>query len=133
MLPIFVAKSYTLPMSKDTEPNDKIYWHPAFFEAIKVELEEYGDDLSFVYQHQLTSEPLRIDVLIIKKAKNAPLRKKIASIFRRDNPHLRYDSRVQKPRRQRFSAGFIQGLRLCLPVRGAGRKRGHNRYDADLC
>jgi len=57
-------------------------WHPAFVEAIKEELEEYWDILEFHDEYQLTSEPLRIDCVIIKKAKGAIVRKDIAAIFR---------------------------------------------------
>ena len=38
---------------------ERIEWHPAFFEAIKMELEEYGDKLSFISEYQLTAQPLR--------------------------------------------------------------------------
>jgi hypothetical protein len=45
-------------------------WHPAFIEVLKVELQEYQDALEFHPEYQLTSEPLRIDCVVIKKAKN---------------------------------------------------------------
>ncbi|MCL2191471.1 MAG: hypothetical protein FWB79_05740 [Treponema sp.] len=65
------------------EPNDEaIPWHPAFVEAIRLELGEYADDLEFLAEHQLTREPLRIDVVIIKKKREVTLKKNIASIFR---------------------------------------------------
>ena len=60
-------------------------WHPAFFEAIQMELEEYSDVLEFQAEHPLTSEPLRIDVLIVKKVPGAVIRKNIAEIFRDTN------------------------------------------------
>jgi hypothetical protein len=44
-----------------------IAWHPAFVEAIQAELEEYKDVLEFHAEHSLTAEPLRIDVLVVKK------------------------------------------------------------------
>jgi len=62
-----------------------ITWHPAFVEAIKLELEDYRDVLEFLPEYQLTSEPLRIDCVIIKKEKNAVIRKNIAAIFREIN------------------------------------------------
>ena len=72
--------------SNDTDSaDDRVSWHPAFFQAIKAELDVYGSDLHFAYDHHLSFEPLRIDVLIIKKARDVPVRKNIASIFRRDN------------------------------------------------
>ena len=63
----------------------RIAWHPAFVQAIKCELEEYLDVLTFESEHQLTTEPLQIDVLIIKKKKNVAIKKNIARIFRRFN------------------------------------------------
>ena len=41
--------------------------------------------LEFHSAYQLTSEPLRIDVLIIKKLKDIPIRKNIAAVFRQEN------------------------------------------------
>ncbi|MDR2661428.1 MAG: hypothetical protein LBC31_00360 [Treponema sp.] len=63
----------------------KISWHPAFLEAIRLELAEYRDLLEFKYEYQLTTEPLRIDLLIIKKPKDLALNKNIARVFRSDN------------------------------------------------
>ena len=62
-----------------------IAWHPAFIEAIKMELEEYRDFLEFFPEYQLASEPLRIDCLVIKKAKDVVVKKNIAAIFREVN------------------------------------------------
>ena len=71
---------------KDTHHNsDKLKWHPAFLEAIQQELFDYKDLLEFKYEYQLVSEPLRIDLLIIKKPKEIIIDKNIASIFRTDN------------------------------------------------
>ena len=62
-----------------------IQWHPAFFEAIQMELDEYRHALKFIYDYQLTTGPQRIDVLIIKKIEDIPIKKNIAAIFRKDN------------------------------------------------
>jgi hypothetical protein len=63
----------------------RISWHPAFLEAMRLELEQYGDRLEFKPEYQLTSESLRIDLLIIKKPKNLVITKNIAAIFRETN------------------------------------------------
>jgi len=63
----------------------RISWHPAFVQAIQLELEEYLDVLTFESEHQLTTEPLKIDVLIIKKKKNVFIEKNIARIFQQFN------------------------------------------------
>jgi len=67
-----------------SENSDKqnIHWHPAFVEALQKELESYKDALEFYPEFQLTTEPLRIDCVVIKKKKNVEIRKNIAAIFR---------------------------------------------------
>jgi hypothetical protein len=67
------------------EDKTRIAWHPAFLEAIKLELDQYGDALEYVPEYQLTREPLRIDVVIVKKRKDVSITKNIAAIFRGDN------------------------------------------------
>ena len=62
-----------------------IPWHAAFVEAMQLELEAYRDILEFHSEYQLTSEPLRIDCVVIKKIKGAVLKKNIAAIFREVN------------------------------------------------
>jgi hypothetical protein len=57
-------------------------WHPAFAQAIENEFEDSKDALTFETEHPLTSEPLRIDILIIKKKKDVVLKKNIGRIFR---------------------------------------------------
>jgi hypothetical protein len=60
-------------------------WHPAFFGAIKLELNEYRNVLEFESEHQLTTEPLKIDVVIVKKRRNVVIKKNIARIFQKYN------------------------------------------------
>ena len=67
---------------KEKSKPDDILWHPAFCNAIRLELEKYEKDLSFVFEHPLSTGPLKIDVLIIKKAKGVRIEKNIAEIFR---------------------------------------------------
>ena len=64
---------------------DYISWHPAFVEALQLELEEYGDYLEFHRGYQLSSEPLKIDCVVIKKFKDVEIEKNIAAIFRETN------------------------------------------------
>ncbi|MDR1174801.1 MAG: hypothetical protein LBK83_04955 [Treponema sp.] len=63
----------------------RISWHAAFIEAIQLELHQYRDVLEFKPEYQLTSEPLKIDVVIIKKPNSLPISKNIAAIFRTHN------------------------------------------------
>ena len=46
---------------------------------------DYRDSLEFKYEYQLTAEPLRIDLVIIKKLKEQVIDKNIARIFRSCN------------------------------------------------
>ncbi|MDR1302468.1 MAG: hypothetical protein LBK43_08380 [Treponema sp.] len=64
---------------------EKLHWHPAFLQAIQRELIDYKDSLQFKYEYQLTTEPLRVDLLIIKKPLGLAIDKNIARIFRSDN------------------------------------------------
>ena len=74
------------PEQAEQPRQDKpIQWHPAFFQAIKLELDEYRHALEFIYEYQLTSAPQRIDVVIIKKTVDIPIRKNIAAIFQKEN------------------------------------------------
>jgi len=53
--------------------------------AVQMELFDYRDSLEFRHEYQLTSEPLRIDLLVIKKPKDVVIDKNIARIFKSDN------------------------------------------------
>jgi hypothetical protein len=57
-------------------------WHPAFIEALQMELQAYRDELEFDREHPLASKPLKIDCIVIKKVKDVAINKNIAAIFR---------------------------------------------------
>ena len=69
------------------EPKKKsvIYWHPAFFADIQIELKDEADKLTFENEHHLSKKPMQIDVLIIKKEKAGQIRKNIGKIFKKHN------------------------------------------------
>jgi hypothetical protein len=69
----------------ETKKTQKTPWHPAFVDAIRMELFDYRDSLEFKCEHPLNEEPLRIDLLIIKKPRDLVIEKNIARIFRSDN------------------------------------------------
>lgn len=64
---------------------DKLQWHPAFSAALRIEFEEELDILEIVDEYQLTKKPLQMDVLIVKKEKDIPLKKNIGRIFKTHN------------------------------------------------
>jgi hypothetical protein len=64
---------------------NEIPWHPAFVVALKATLIDYDDALDYRLEHPLASEPLRIDILVIKKRPEVVVKKQIAEIFRLEN------------------------------------------------
>ena len=66
-------------MKQKKKETDATYWHPAFYAGIQIELEEDADNLVFENEHQLGTKPMEIDVLIIKKETDRPVKKNIGS------------------------------------------------------
>ncbi|MHC6179300.1 DUF4351 domain-containing protein [Clostridium sp. JNZ X4-2] len=65
--------------------DEKVKWHPAFAAAVQLELKEYRKYLEFITEYQLTDEPLRIDVLVVKKLKEIEIDKSLGRIFKKYN------------------------------------------------
>ena len=63
----------------------KLQWHPAYVAALHIEFENELDVLEIKSEHLLGKKPLQIDVLVIKKAEDTPIRKNIGQIFRTYN------------------------------------------------
>jgi hypothetical protein len=63
-------------------PARRINWHPAFVQALQLELFDYKDVLEFNHEYQLTAAPLQIDLIIIKKPEKLLIDKNIARIFK---------------------------------------------------
>ena len=74
-----------MPVQYRDMEQENIQWHPAFIEAIQMELEAYGDSLEFIPEFQLTTGPLRIDCVVVKKARDVVIKKNIAAMFREVN------------------------------------------------
>jgi hypothetical protein len=66
---------------RDMSEQTAIQWHPAFQQAIRAELYDYRDRLEFIEEYQLTTEPLKMDTLIIKKPPEVKIEKNIGRIF----------------------------------------------------
>ena len=64
---------------------DKIQWHPAFYGAAELELRENKNDLIFEREYNLSKEPIRVDLLIIKKVTDVVIRNEIGRIFKTYN------------------------------------------------
>lgn len=63
----------------------RLQWHPGFSAALRVELEEELDELCIEDEHMLSKKPMQIDVLVVKKKGEQPIRKNIGRIFRKYN------------------------------------------------
>jgi hypothetical protein len=64
--------------------NESVSWHPSFAAALQLELQAYRDILDYVLEFPLTSEPLKVDVIVLKETKK-PINKNIAQLFRTYN------------------------------------------------
>ena len=65
--------------------NTTLQWHPAFYAGMQIELMKESDNLIFENEDQLGTKPKEIDVLIIKKDSDKPIKKNIGQIFRKHN------------------------------------------------
>lgn len=72
-------------MATKKKPKGKLPWHSAFFAGIQIEFEKEAEKLTFENEHQLGTDPMRIDVLIIKKHTEEQIQKNIGRIFREYN------------------------------------------------
>jgi hypothetical protein len=64
---------------------DKIQWHPGFYGAAELEFMENKEDLKFKREYNLGKEPLRVDLMIVKKCNNAVIKNEIGHIFKKYN------------------------------------------------
>lgn len=72
-------------MDHSNNGSEVLQWHPAFFAGLQIELENDRENLIFENEHQLSTKPMEIDVMVIKKNKNLPVKKNIGRIFRMYN------------------------------------------------
>ena len=72
-------------MAKEEKAPERLQWHPAFYAGIQIELEEEREKLIFENEHQLSTKPMEIDVLVIKKHPDVQIQKNIGRIFRGHN------------------------------------------------
>ena len=63
-------KRKQLPEEQQPADGKLLQWHPAFYADLQIEFREETEKLKFEREYLLSSKPMAIDVLIIKK-KNA--------------------------------------------------------------
>ena len=64
---------------------ERDHWHPGFLGAMEIEFRSYRQNLEFDDEHTLSKEPIRIDLLVIKKDKKVRITNQIGDIFRGHN------------------------------------------------
>jgi hypothetical protein len=64
---------------------DKNYWHPAFCGAAELEFKDNKNDLEFQREYNLSKEPIKIDLLVVKKIGSARIKNEIGCIFKKHN------------------------------------------------
>lgn len=62
-----------------------IFWHSGFYGGMELEFIKYKNSLIFEIEHSLSKEPLRLDMLIIKKNLDVEIKNQIGVIFRKYN------------------------------------------------
>ena len=67
------------------EEATSIKWHPSFCSAMELEFKRYRDLLDFNREFQLSKEPLRVDLLMIKKIKDIVIDIDIGRLFKTHN------------------------------------------------
>ena len=65
--------------------SQRLHWHPAFYAGMQIELQDEADKLSFQEEYLLGKEPMRMDMLLIKKNTKDKIQKNIGRIFRTYN------------------------------------------------
>ena len=63
----------------------RLQWHSGFSAALRVELEDELDELCIDDEHMVSKKPMQLDVLVVKKKGEQPIRKNIGRIFRKHN------------------------------------------------
>ena len=78
-------KRKQLPEKQQPADGKLLQWHPAFYADLQIEFREETEKLKFEREYLLSSKPMAIDVLIIKKKNAEPIHKNIGKIFRKYN------------------------------------------------
>ena len=72
-------KRKQLPEKQQPTDGKMLQWHPAFYADLQIEFREEKEKLKFEREYLLSSKPMAIDVLIIKKKNAEPIHKNIGT------------------------------------------------------
>ena len=64
---------------------DRVEWHPGFYGAVELELRKNRDDLVFDREHPLSSKPIVMDLMVIRKRPDAKISNEVGHIFKEYN------------------------------------------------
>ena len=64
---------------------ERDHWHPGFLGAMEIEFRAYRKNLYFEDEHTLSKEPIKMDLLVIKKDRSIVITNQIGDIFRGHN------------------------------------------------
>lgn len=66
----------------NTKNNEKLHqWHPAFCSAMKLEFKDSKHMLSYTSEYNINTKPIQIDLLVIKKRKDAIINNELGKLF----------------------------------------------------
>ena len=60
-------------------------WHSGFYGAIGLEFIENDDDITLIDEHRLNHQPIRIDLLVVKKNREIQIANELGAAFRGHN------------------------------------------------
>ena len=88
--PLLLTSSGVPPIMMAGEENTvaetkRTQWHPAFCDALELTLRKSRDQLEYQREYNLSSKPLQVDLLVIRKTGSQPIEEAIGQIFRRHN------------------------------------------------
>ena len=69
----------------DSLETTRIQWHPGFYGAAEIEFLSNKGDLEFHQEYTLSKEPIRMDLLVIKKQANVRIQNELGHIFKKYN------------------------------------------------
>ena len=70
---------------ENQKKSQKLQWHPAFCAAARLEFHEDIERLELKLEYNLSKEPIRIDLLIIKEGSTGQIKNEIGHIMRMYN------------------------------------------------
>ncbi len=62
-----------------------IQWHPGFYGAAEIEFSSNKKDLEFNQEYNLSKQPVRMDLLVVKRLTDTPMENEIGHLFRTYN------------------------------------------------